>query len=123
KGDRTEASWAEASWAEASRTAASRTAASVNIARRRRSRLLRVLGGLVIVWVAITHDLGLQPIAILNLIDRQVYDGRQLLREAVPDPRIVIVDIDERSLAEEGRWPWPRERIADLLDAIFEQGG
>jgi adenylate cyclase len=88
----------------------------------RRSRLLRILGGLVIVWVAITHDLGLQPITLLGLIDRQVYDGRQLLSEPVEDPRVVIVDIDERSLAQQGRWPWPREQIAVLVDAIFEQG-
>lgn len=42
-----------------------------------------------------------------------------------PDPSILIVDIDERSLAllapEHGRWPWPRsviaETVADLSDA------
>jgi adenylate cyclase len=28
----------------------------------------------------------------------------------------VIVDIDEPSLAEVGRWPWPRDRVAALVD-------
>ena len=42
------------------------------------------------------------------------------------DPRIVILDIDEKSLAEkekggEGRWPWPRDRLALLLDKLFDQ--
>ena len=36
-----------------------------------------------------------------------------------PDPKIVIVDIDEASLAELGkefgRWPWPRETLAAVL--------
>ena len=36
------------------------------------------------------------------------------------DPRIVIVDVDERSLSEQGRWPWSRERIATLVDRLFD---
>ncbi|MDO8412388.1 MAG: adenylate/guanylate cyclase domain-containing protein [Gallionellaceae bacterium] len=38
----------------------------------------------------------------------------------VLDPRIVIVDIDEKSLKAEGRWPWSREKIANLIDKLFE---
>jgi adenylate cyclase len=30
----------------------------------------------------------------------------------------VIVEIDEKSLAKHGQWPWPRTLIADLLDAL-----
>src|SRR3970040_805426 len=42
------------------------------------------------------------------------------------DPRIVILDIDEKSLAEreqggEGRWPWPRDRLALLMDRLFDR--
>lgn len=41
-----------------------------------------------------------------------------------PDKRIVIVDIDERALAElgksYGRWPWPREVIAESIAAVAE---
>ncbi len=38
------------------------------------------------------------------------------------DPRIVIIDIDEKSLGAEGRWPWPRDKIATLTDRLFEAG-
>ena len=42
-----------------------------------------------------------------------------------PDPDIVIVDIDERSLAEmqdvAGRWPWPRAVHAELIDGLARQ--
>ncbi len=31
---------------------------------------------------------------------------------------VVVVDIDDRSLATLGSWPWPRERLARILDAI-----
>src|SRR3990172_9141370 len=42
------------------------------------------------------------------------------------DKRIVIVDLDEKSLAEkerggEGRWPWPRDRLALLMDKLFDR--
>ncbi|MFI4940250.1 MAG: CHASE2 domain-containing protein, partial [Burkholderiales bacterium] len=36
-----------------------------------------------------------------------------------PDPRILVVDIDESSLAEIGAWPWPRTRIAALLETLL----
>lgn len=34
------------------------------------------------------------------------------------DPFIHIVDIDEKSLREIGRWPWPRTELAHLLDKV-----
>ena len=44
---------------------------------------------------------------------------------AAPDPRIVIVDIDEPSLVrmgkEFGRWPWPRDTLATVLDHLEKQ--
>lgn len=42
-----------------------------------------------------------------------------------PDPDIVLVDIDEKSLAametEAGRWPWPRVVYADLVEGLAAQ--
>ncbi|MEF8793666.1 CHASE2 domain-containing protein [Thiohalorhabdus sp.] len=38
------------------------------------------------------------------------------------DAGVVIVDIDERSLREEGRWPWPRAKVADLVERLFAAG-
>ena len=34
----------------------------------------------------------------------------------------VIVDIDEKSLKQYGQWPWPRYRIAILLDKLRNLG-
>ncbi|WP_309828955.1 adenylate/guanylate cyclase domain-containing protein [Acidovorax delafieldii] len=39
-----------------------------------------------------------------------------------PERRIVVVDVDERSLREIGPWPWPREQQAHLLDVIAAAG-
>ena len=50
---------------------------------------------------------------------------RARVHAAAPDPRIVIIDIDEASLArmgkEFGRWPWPRDTLATVLDHIEKQ--
>ena len=37
------------------------------------------------------------------------------------DERIVILDIDEKSLQEIGRWPWPRDTMARLVNKLFDQ--
>src|ERR1700680_3276427 len=39
-----------------------------------------------------------------------------------PDPRIVIVDIDQRSQEVLGRWPFSRTHFAHMLDALREDG-
>ena len=48
-----------------------------------------------------------------------LFDGYQRLfpRERLSQP-VTIVEIDEASLARIGQWPWPRNRLADLIDAI-----
>lgn len=36
-----------------------------------------------------------------------------------PEPRILVVDVDEASLAELGPWPWSRERLAHLVEILL----
>jgi adenylate cyclase len=33
-------------------------------------------------------------------------------------PRIVVIDIDRRSIEVHGLWPWPREKIAHMIDVV-----
>jgi adenylate cyclase len=35
---------------------------------------------------------------------------------------VLVVDIDEQSLARLGQWPWPRTRLAELLDTLGAAG-
>lgn len=35
---------------------------------------------------------------------------------------VAIVDIDDKSLAKEGRWPWPRHKIAQLVSRLQDAG-
>lgn len=43
--------------------------------------------------------------------------------DATPETRIVIVDLDEDSLQRIGPWPWPRARLADLLETLSSELG
>lgn len=81
------------------------------------------------VAVFVGHAIGIYPVPLLDNLEAIGYDTR--LRLTMPggvDPRIVILDIDEKSLAEkdaggEGHWPWPRDRLALLLDKLFDRHG
>ena len=39
-------------------------------------------------------------------------------RPGQPDPRIVLVGVDQYALDEFGKWPWPRDIMADLLNTL-----
>jgi adenylate cyclase len=39
------------------------------------------------------------------------------------DRRIVVLDIDEKSLGEIGRWPWPRSLMAEIVNKLFDKYG
>src|SRR6266550_3105488 len=52
-------------------------------------------------------------------IELKAFDRRSKLRENLdPSPDIVLVTIDDASISQIGRWPWPRSRIAALLDKL-----
>src|SRR6266481_1737407 len=53
----------------------------------------------------------------------RTFDTFQLIEPRVKTARpVVIVDIDEKSLAKFGQWPWPRTRIADLITELTRLG-
>ena len=68
--------------------------------------------------------LRLERIGFVTRLDNILYDWR--LAMTMPralDKRIVILDIDEKSLGEIGHWPWGRNIMAELLDKLFERQG
>jgi adenylate cyclase len=81
----------------------------------------RIAVTLVPLVFALLHASGIVPLGVLQRLDDIIYDAR--LRATMPrtlDDRIVIVDIDEKSLAEVGHWPWGRHRLASLVDDLFD---
>jgi adenylate cyclase len=62
-------------------------------------------------------------IPFLNMIELKAYDLHFLSRGAVaPGKEVAIVGIDEKSIDRLGRWPWPRARIAELIDKLGASG-
>ena len=61
-------------------------------------------------------------IRFLDMVELKTYDLRFLSRGTLkPSHAVMLALIDEKSLDEEGRWPWPRSKIARLVD-ILSQG-
>lgn len=57
----------------------------------------------------------------INRLENWFYDLRlNLTMPHTQDDRIFIVDIDEKSLASLGRWPWSRNKIVSILDNLFD---
>lgn len=54
--------------------------------------------------------------------DEAVYDAYVGAWDYPPDPRLLIVAIDDSSLQQIGQWPWPRSTHARLLDRLTEAG-
>jgi len=62
-------------------------------------------------------------VQFLRLVELKALDLRMISRgELKPGPETVIAAIDEKSVAELGRWPWPRTTIARLIDYLKADG-
>ncbi|MEH6584781.1 MAG: adenylate/guanylate cyclase domain-containing protein [Halioglobus sp.] len=62
---------------------------------------------------------------IIDRLDFLAYDLRLNLTlppRTPADSKVVIVDIDEASLRAEGRWPWSRNKIGELVTAMKRAG-
>jgi len=75
----------------------------------------------LVLSVLLANTAGLIHLPFIDFLENYAYDARMLIgMKGGKDPRIVIVDIDEKSLAAEGRWPWSRNKMARLLDQLFD---
>ncbi len=84
--------------------------------------VIRASIGLGIVALFVGYYVVDEPVKLLRNLEWQSYDTR--LRATMPekiDPRIVIIDIDERTLATEGRWPLARDKWVALLTNSFDK--
>ena len=83
-------------------------------------RWRRVLLTLIPLALALLHVSAAMPLPLLERLDQFIYDARlRLGMSRTLDERIVIVDIDEKSIDRIGRWPWGRDKLADLTQELF----
>ncbi len=70
------------------------------------------------------HEASFLRLGFVERLDAALYDFS--LKRSAPrglDDRITILDIDEASLKKVGRWPWSRDKMATLVDRLYNDYG
>jgi adenylate cyclase len=91
-----------------------------------KQHVVRIALGLLIVLLFLGQAARFYQIGLITQLDNIFYDYRlRLTMPGTVDERIVILDIDEKSLAvpELGRWPWGRDKISTLVQKLFDKYG
>jgi adenylate cyclase len=84
-------------------------------------RIIRLVLSALILLTLLVDASGLYKYPFLKQLENWTYDTRlNFTRLDTIDERVVIVDIDENSLAEVGRWPWGRDQLAIIVDNLFD---
>jgi adenylate cyclase len=87
---------------------------------KRHVRLSALIAAAGLVALLLVHRIGFP---IFDGIEGTTLDWRFQFRGAVaPPPDVVIIAVDERALAEVGRWPLPRAKIAAAIDRLHQLG-
>ena len=72
------------------------------------------VGVLVVLAVLVLH----QATDFIGTLERRYYDFASTSSARQPSDRIAIIAIDDQSIANIGRWPWPRDVHAELIDKL-----
>jgi CHASE2 domain-containing sensor protein len=97
-----------------------RKSSKANMPRDRKTTQTLLLYG--IVFAVLLFLLSLVKPTLTDFLDNRVYDTLMSAWTEKPSPVPIIVDIDEKGLKQYGQWPWPRYRIAILLDKLRDLG-
>jgi len=76
-----------------------------------------MLGSLLTLALCLVYTAHLPVVTALDL---KIYDALLPLKRVESSGRVVIVDLNEASFAAYGQWPWPRYRLADLVDTLHD---
>jgi len=84
-------------------------------------RSIRYALSLALTAAFLLHVGGILPFPFLDTLENLAYDTRlKLMLAESQDKQVVIIDIDENSLAEIGHWPWNRDVMANINDNLFD---
>ena len=86
-----------------------------------KKHLIRFVFGGLCILLMLGHAAGFWTIPVVRLLDDYIYDTRlAMTMPGTVDQRVVVVDIDEKSLGELGRWPWNRKLLAELVSKLVD---
>lgn len=87
---------------------------------RRLTRQSQLIGGALLMLIILFRVLDVTPVHVLRLW------GFDLLLQIPPahtqQSPVVVVDVDDESLARLGQWPWPRILYVELVDRLRDAG-
>ncbi len=86
-------------------------------------KIIRIIISVLLLSVFLMHCSGFMGVRLsfLDTLENIAYDTRlNISRPDTIDDKVVIVDLDEKSLKAIGRWPWPRNVLAEMMDSLFE---
>lgn len=86
-----------------------------------RSRSLAIIIGVVVV-IALTVLRWFDPFIVKSFREISFDQFERISPRQVTNAPVRIVDIDESSLQAYGQWPWPRTRLAELVDRLDRLG-
>ncbi len=89
-----------------------------------KQHIVRYALGFAVLLVLLGHAAQYYHIDLVKRLDAIIYDAK--VRLTMPqgiDERVVILDIDEKSLGQIGRWPWGRDRVSQLVKKLFDEHG
>ena len=55
---------------------------------------------------------------LIRSLERKAYDLGVQASSRIPLDRVAVIAIDDSSIANIGRWPWPRDRLAKMTDLL-----
>ena len=83
--------------------------------------VIRFVISLFLLLILLVDTSGLYKYTFLQKLENWSYDARlNATLENTIDDKVVIIDIDEASLANVGRFPWSRNIMAQLTDNLFD---
>lgn len=82
-----------------------------------------ILAGIFLGLLHLVGNVAGQRVEGLQRIEGATLDWRLSLRGPMSAPQdISIIAVDDASLTQIGRWPWPREKLAEIVDRLHEAG-
>ena len=73
------------------------------------------LAGLIVMLLALILHLSTD---LVGSLERRFYDYASSSSSRQPSDRVAVIAIDDQSIANLGRWPWPRDIHARLIDQL-----
>lgn len=76
---------------------------------------------LLLCLVTLCHVFTVIEIPLISSIEKSLYDTSLKIHLSDDiDKHVAIANIDEKSIAELGQWPWRRDVLAQMVDTLFE---